>query len=685
MRRTRETTIAAPRADWMLLRMHYLRVLAPLAAVCFGTLAMFWLGATIVQRLRGDAGEIGEVLDFTAILLSALVALPSGAAVFSRPFKEQHLIFFHSLPMRRLRQWLVLSGASLLALLTVYAGFGILRPGAIAVLRSSGTMLVFVFGVAIAFAAGVCFALVFTRTVVVYIAAHVAAVIAPLAAALALLAPGLAFERSPIPLEGDRAIDMLFSLSNRVPVVFVLTSTVVLIVVLVAASAAFYVRGEVTLPRVQFLNAAIVAAALVAIVLTAALAVYELARGPMFWSSWRLSPDGRRAARFAQMFDVPWRSRLHVFDLVSGNRTESEVVGLVEMLWTKPDELVTFTRDVSPLRRLAYLLPAKDRVTRWSATGAKLAESRQDGVVESFSRGPNGELRIAVLVGDQASVRELRADGSHRELLRAPASDSSILDGDVLILDSPEGARVWRLESGGAREIRRVPIASRRDQILIFGDAFYPTLESLLQMIDTTMPPPRGADDRVGYAVYADMRFLYALVAHPATSNGTLHVLDPASRRWSKIADDIPLGEREMPKEKVGRFESTPTISIAYWRNRAVFARVENGATVFRLHDARTGVVTPLYTHPPNDPRKVRMDLKGLLLPRRGLAISFSAGDTTVAEFLSTDAGITPLRHLPPGDLLAVLPDGSQVRERGSTIRRFDANGAPAGMARQPQ
>lgn len=684
MKARETTTIAAPRADWMLLRMHYLRVVAPLAAVCFGTLAMFWLGATIVQRLRGDSSEIGEVLDFIAVLLSVLVALPSGAAVFSRPFKDQHLIFFHSLPMRRLRQWLVLSGASLLALLTVYAGFAILRPRAIDMLRGSGTTWVFVFGVAIAFAAGLCFALVFTRTVVVYIAAHVAAVIVPLAIALALLAPGLAFERSPIPLEGDRAIDMLFGMSNRVPIVFVLTLTVVLIVVLVATSAAFYVRGEVTLPRVQAANAAIVAAAIVAIVLGATTAVHGLAGGEKIWSEWRPSPDGRRAVATGRHHHAPWRSHVRVVDLVSGAPARTwEMKGLVYVAWMSPDELVTVVRDVSPLHRLGYLRDPNDRVMRWSATGVKLADGPQNGAVEGYARTRRQTLRFAARVGDDVSIRELQRDGRFVELMRAPALDYAYVGSDLVIFESvAKGKRVWRLGSEGPREIRRIPVATRQDQVWIFGDTFYPTSEALLEMLERDLPAPRGPDDRVEYAILSDIRYLYALVANPAAAKGTLLVLDAESRRWNIVTADIELGPKAMPRERVRRFESTPSVEILQAQNRALLALRENGATLFRLHDAKSGTVTTLLTRPANDPRQIRWDTQHIFLPRQGVIIRFKAGDTTIAEFLSTEAGISEIRHRPAGDAIAVLPDGSQIRQTRSSIVRYDANGAPTGKAK---
>lgn len=672
--KARETTIAAPRADWMLLRMHYLRVVAPLAAVCFGTELTFIIASAFIGRFRGTSAGASQTLDITALSLALFVALPVGAAVFSRQFKEQHILLFHALPVSRLRQWTIFATACLLALVTVDAGLAVLRPGAARMLWESRMLTPFLVLTAISFATGLCFALIFARAFAVYLTAYIASIGIPAFLAFSIFAPYLAYRE--LPRDVTRNLAMYGALGTALepppsfPAAKVWICVALLVLGLAAASASFYVRGEMTLPRVQIRNALSIVAGVVLLALLGMVATHALPPSERAISAVGMSRDGHRVAVRVMNFGGPWENEIRIHDLVSGKTAKWSSPGLLDFAWTPAGDIVTTVREMSPLRRLFYLRPARDRVERWSADGVKLRSESYEGKVLDFGPGV-----VVVRSGDQAVTYELKDGVRGRELFRAPTPDEVIISsGRILFRSAAYEPRLWHIASVGANEIPRVPVA-KGNFAFVFDGAFYPVREVLIRKIESTWPVPRASGDRVGYFVGFDASRVWAAVGHPSTSTATLQVFDTATKRWKRITDAVPLPVDEMPRDVMQNYDRATTASINFSRGSFIqFAERTDGRIRHRLYDADTGVTTTLHEHAADDPRSFYMKTMQPVSPS-GRILRVEADSKPVAEVLWRDGRFDPIPVRNGGMLEAIWPDGTQVRRKGGRITVIDPRG----------
>lgn len=675
MKARETTTIAAPRADWTLLRMHYLRVVAPLAAVCFGTELTFMAASALAGRFRGMSGNPAQGLDLIALALALFVALPVGAAVFSRPFKEQHILLFHALPLSRLRQWTVFATASLLALLTVVAGLALLRPGAARMLVDNHTLKPFLVLTVISFATGLCFALIFVRTFAVYLSAYIAAIAVPAFLAFALFAPYLAYRDLPREMQRSLAVYGAMGTALQPPPSFPLTKlwigVALLVLGLAAASAAFYVRGEMTLARVQIGNALSIVGGVLLLAMVAMVATHAFPPSERGIAGVGVSPDGRRVAVRLMNFAGPWQSEVRIHDLVSGRTAKRTSPGLLDFAWTPRGDIVASFREMSPLRRLFYLRPARDRIERWSAEGVKLDAETYEGKVLDF--GPNA---VVVRNGDQAVAYELKDGIRGRELFRAPTPEEIFIgSGRILFRSTAFEPRLWNITAAGASEVPRVPVANRNDFAAVFEGEFYPVREALIRKIESTWPVPRASGDRVGYVTGFDSSWVFAIVGHPSTSTATLHVFDATAKRWKKITDAVPMLPEEMPKEVAGKHDRMNTASLKFSNGSFVqFAERSEGRILHRLYDAASGATATLYEHAADDPRSFSMKPAQFVSPS-GRVLTVEADGRAVAEILWRDGRFDPVPMHHGGALEAIWPDGTQVRRLGGLLTVIDPRG----------
>lgn len=659
------------RPEWLLLRMHYLRVLGPLAAVFAGTYVFFFVMFLLVSRFSsyGELAQGGELLDYIWIVLCALVALPVGAGVFSRPFKEQHVLFFHALPIPRLRQWAILAAASALALLTALAAVAVLRPSSFATLaKADGGLAVFGAVIVIAFAAGLCFSLVFARTVAVYVVAYIAAVALPLLALGALIAPMVAMIGPQDRVNARQILEALFS-TEALPIgVATLVMVLALLVAtLTVASAVFYVRGETTLPRVQLRNLAIVLGASLLVALVIGPMLHAL--GPAgalerLYPEW-ISPDTRFCLTRYVHTKRQTEGVLRVFDLTRGEESATiELSGMGPAAWTPHSMLAVVARDISPFRRLGYLLAANDRLHLYAPDGKLLESEELHGEVQDLGIVQD-RLSIALRRDGVMHVLVRDAKGPARTIFSAPAEGPVQIWEDVLFLLSESApTRAWKLRADGATEIPRVAGAVERESPVVFGGELYAHEDLLQRTIASTWPVPQAPGDRVTCEVRERGRvqpWIYATVEHPGRGTATIYVLGD-TKRWTLVA--------ESPLPLVKAFWTG--VGVAMYQERT-----PNGFA-YRVHDATSGARATVLETNADDPRLVSASMNWLSQPR-GHMIYIHAGKRgeyarTVAEVLLRDGRF---QHLAPGNgqLIALWPDGRQVRKLGASIIVVDAKG----------
>src|SRR5207253_340001 len=93
-------------ADAFLLRLHLVRSVVPTVLVTLTIYTVLYIISRIAQRAQHlDPKSVDELLDVICVFTIMFMALPIGAVTFTRPVKEQNIIFLHSLPVSRGRQW----------------------------------------------------------------------------------------------------------------------------------------------------------------------------------------------------------------------------------------------------------------------------------------------------------------------------------------------------------------------------------------------------------------------------------------------------------------------------------------------------------------------------------------------------------------------------------------------------
>jgi hypothetical protein len=669
-------TIAAPRADAMLLRMHYLRVVVPLLAVSLGTLLALMIGIAVATRFQ--AGNWAEGLDVAAVVLGLLLALPAGGAVFSRQFKEQQVLLFHTLPVPRLRQWAIFVSSSALALATAWAALAIVRPAALSLLTREKVLGPFLVVSAISFAAGLCCSLVFVRPVAVYMAAYVVAMGVPQLIGLSLFAPYLAYER---PLSRFRPNQLVDELPRLPPWIWWFAATA-LVAVLTTASAVFYIRGEITHARVQTRNALIVLGCVILLIACAAPLTWVTGQrgGRIGEPKW--SPDQRSVAVWRTNERAPWRSDITVHDLAAGTSASWRADGTIALAWTDRGELLTVTRDVSPLARLLYLRPQHDSVVRWSAKGQRLGTQTFDGAIEDFSEPDWSRELVAVSDRNVLHLLQLERGARARELFSTPLPQRLRLTGVYVAMDSDDtDPRLWRVEPDGLRELERVPVATQDFDPRMFDGLFYPDRTALLRALEAKWPAPRANGERVGYAFAWDVQCVFAVAGAPGSPDGKLYVMRPATKEWKQVSAKIALTPAEIPRES-GIFYnlSSSSTTLVPYAGIAVYVERAGERFVRRLYDAKRDVSATLFEYGADDHRNFAMYVRGIAVPR-AMNVEIHAGGKPLAAFLWRDGRLEPVPVGRGMDLRAIWPDGTIVHTFGNRVVVVD----PKGNARRVQ
>ena len=202
------------RAARSLFLLHFKRLVVPLLAVS----ALLYLAGLLtvwVVRTMWHMDDDGTVLSTAVLSVLLAMALPVGTAPFSRAFKEQHILFFHSLPLTRSAAWWAMVGGAFAALAATMIGLLAVRPSAFTSLSPLAVEM-YIAAMVLTFAIGAAAGLAFVRPVAVYVAAYVCALLMLIGGILATLGPALMLQYEPYAVT-NLTIDTMAGASNYAP------------------------------------------------------------------------------------------------------------------------------------------------------------------------------------------------------------------------------------------------------------------------------------------------------------------------------------------------------------------------------------------------------------------------------------------------------------------------------------
>ena len=507
------------RAARSLFLLHFKRLVVPL----LGVSAVLYLAGLLMVWIAGSlwpGQNLGKELNgaFLGVLLA--MALPVGTAPFSRAFKEQHILFFHSLPLTRSTAWLSMVGGAFAALVITAIGFAAVRPAAFTALSPWGA---WAFGAAmvISFAIGAAAALAFVRPVEVYIAAYLCALLILVGGLLGILgrAVMLGNSRSSLP---NVTIDTMMGAGRYAPPAAVWWIVALLsAMAFFTASIFFFVRGEMTHGSRRLLNPLALLGIIAALdlVVAPALVWAFTFRTPLEWTDVAISADGRYALVTRRSTSVPWRGRIDVVDLTSDQRTTIDADGATDGAAWIGNRIGVRRRDLRWWRRPPLSMAARDRLELYSPDGRQVSQIvLDDEIVHDWRPRANGAVVLGITRGDQARVVEWRADGTLRELARATGVGGIEVEPDAAWAPQGTGkAHFWTFAGDAVRELPIGGAAERRVPALIDGVA-YASSAIAAREIERTTPAPHAAGERALYTLRdwpGEPSLLFAVVPHP--------------------------------------------------------------------------------------------------------------------------------------------------------------------------
>jgi hypothetical protein len=653
------------RAARSLFLLHFKRLVIPLVSVSallyLASLLALWI-AQSVWHLK-DAGQGLDII-CRGVLLA--MALPVGTASFSKAFKEQHILFFHSLPVTRSAAWLSMVGGAFAALAVTAIGFAAVRPGAFTSFAPWGAF-VYAAVMVTSFAIGAAAGMAFVRPVAVYVAAYLCTLLTIIGVLLGILGPALMLgqPRRDLP---SLTIDTMVGAGRYTPPAAVWWITALLsAIAFFAASHFFFVRGEMTHGRRRLLNPLVlfgIVAALVLFVAPALIWAFTF-RSPLESADAALSPDGRYALMTRRSTSVPWRGRIDVVDLTSGHRTRIDANGLTDgAAWIGDNRIGLLRRDLSWWRRPPLSMSARDRLQLYSPDGRQLSQVvLDDEVVHDWRPRANGAVVLGIMRGDQARVVEWRADGTLRELARATGVDGINVGSDAAWARQGTGkARFWTFAGADTQELPIRGAGDAKPPALVEGVA-YASAEIAAREIERTIPAPRAAGERALYVLRGwstGSPSLFAVVPHP--ERRLVSVLAYAGG-WKTISDAVPIRENEVVKVSQDLYQHDLEALEIDRPSGIVTYVARNGAEdVLHLADLRSGKDFEVTRRPASD----NITCHVVVRPLRTSIVRVSAGSNPprrlVLEMVYGNGALMPVERRGEGTLAMLAPDGTQIR-----------------------
>jgi len=654
------------RAARSLFLLHFKRLVVPLVGVSallyLTSLLTLWTVKS-VWHMQDD----GEGLDMICLGVLLAMALPVGTAPFSKAFKEQHILFFHSLPVTRSAAWLSMVGGAFAALAVTAIGFAAVRPGAFTALSPWGAWT-YAATMVTSFAIGTAAGLAFVRPVSVYVAAYLCAFLLLIGVVLGILGLALMMDDSPRNLPG-LTIDTMMGAGRYAPPAAVWWIVASLsAIAFFAASHFFFVRGEMTHGRRRLLNplALFGIVASLGLVVAPALVWAFNFRSPLDSADSTLSPDGRYALVTRRSTSVPWMARVDVVDLNTGGRTRIDAGGLIKHpVWMGDNRIGIVRRDLSWWRRPPLSTTARERLQLHSLDGQMLSQIILDEIVSQLRTRVDGAVVLGTMRGDQARVVEWRADGTLRELARAAGVNGIAVGSDAAWAVQGTGkARFWTFAGGQVRELPIRGAAEGKAPALVDGVA-YASAEIAAREIERTNPAPRAAGERALYTVQgwaAESPSLFAVVPHPERRLASILV---HAGGWKTISDAVPIRENEVFRAADAGLYQWDLNALKVARAWGVVAYVARAGDVDVAHFAhsRTGKDFEVARRPVGD------NMVCYAAGRVGgdYIVRVYAGDDDinrriVLEAVYRNGALIPVERRGEGSLQFLAPDGTQIR-----------------------
>jgi len=548
----------------MLFAMHFKRFAVPLV-ILYAVLSLaIFQAAILIDRSSSYPGKSAMIADVLLIGIGLVAALPAGAAAFPRGFKEENILFFHSLPLSRRAQWAIIASAAFTAVLVVIVALFFLRPGTRALLMEPGGLLAAVGVTAFTFAAGICFTLAIVRPFVVYIVSFLAIFGSLFAVTVTASLPARMWLADSSLAHGNWV--------DLVPPPVWIVCAVVQTMAWLLASMHFYDRGELPLVKTQIRNVGIALAVpvIVAAVITPAALAFFNAREPFQRVSMAAAPDGKHVLRVERRRRAPWLSHLAIIDS-AGRKRQIDITGAVRWTWVTPSIIAVASRDMGSLREPLV------HVTSYSTDGRVISRATLPGETVEELGVADHHLFAVVRRNWERSLLEFD-DSAFRKVLELKGPtifDDVVIDFDW---DTRRGWRIvggWRIVEGNVVPLRWHRGSDGRG-FYVFRDTFYTSLGDALRDIDTRVPIPRSANDPLAIALPPahDLRNLFGVVVHG--DRASLYTLRDGSPQWMLVTDAIPVDANER------NIAAAPSLTQPLRRLRMDTLR---GVALFHRHD----------------------------------------------------------------------------------------------------
>ena len=669
------------RTEWLLYTMHLKRIALPLLATAAILYIPIIVATRAVQHARNVASvDANQVLNIFAVMLLIFFSLPVGTAAFARQFKEQNVLFFHTLPISRTRQWVVLICASLTALIATAIFLAIVHPASLGIFQTGTQFLAFGGILLLFFAAGACFSLAFLRPIEVYVGGFGLTILMLVGALWAALAPEIIYSSTGRP-ESAFAVEAIGR--PEVPAHILIIAGALYLVLFLGASLRFYQTGELTLTRNRIRNPLIVVAIGIAIdfLIVPALQYAEVSRRPFRVFDTEVSADGRYVAYTVMREGAPWNARIRVFDTATQKDVATfERPGLMWAPFTG-NVLTVISREMPFYRRLPFLA-VSDRLDTYSADGRLLgSEKLHDERVGSFHRLGDAKL-FALQGGDSGRVIAWDGSGKIREIVRADGIQKLTLGSSLAYARGEVGkSHVWRL----GEKVTELPIvgAATADFPTVVHDVAYTNSDLAVRAIESRMPIPRKPNDIAVYEISSGITgpidHLFAEVIDPTTRDASLFC--ESAGRWNLVAAGFKFSDAQpLPRSPAALSGAVDDISVVPAMSLVVYVTHRGNSATLHLLDANRNATLDVITL--DDTRRDVRFFVSRNQPSRALIYVQRAPSSNptnrvrVAEFLYRDGNLTLVpRH--DGYLAALLPDGTQVRQFGMKITIYPPSGAP--------
>ncbi len=552
--------------------LEFRRALTPFLLFILASFGALAVSERAYKYFQNAPSTIVEIVNMLFVSLIIIYGFPSGARTFSPAFRETHLLFLQSLPLRRERVWAALVLANLSASLLSLAALFVFRPSLLTTppgeARAIDVLAVAMVGYLLLFSAGCCFSLLFAKAILNYILGYLLTLAASFEIFLLLIYSGS---------DPGFPVEEYFSFPASFDLPLAVVAYSLLVIIYLAFSLYFFASGEFNLTKVQIKNSLSLAAFLLAlfVALSACVdsglfAVFDKWATTSWGPEAEVSPEGTYLLVVERRSDHLQFARISILEAKTGNLVGTiRQRGAAGIGWSNEGDAVNVVvRGNSPLYRVGYILPGSDELVRFSPHGRQLGRWRfLLSRVLAGAPSPGGKGLLVVRRGDEGRILSIDGrTGALEELASGVVKDWSqilkVSDGQLVIFENLSvPSRAW-LVGSQAKEIQWVPRrANEQGGMCMVGGTLYSSEEACQKAASDLAPFRNETKGRLGtqrHGVYlfganqkeqfgntiADLdkggTVFYVQPDLPG-SNGEFLVFDRQKGDWRPVAESIAL------------------------------------------------------------------------------------------------------------------------------------------------